>query len=74
MVAECFKPILDNEDLWWDLYNVSHLKRDFDAAHGLNASISSLDEGVDSTVSASFWKILDSLGLNTPTLNFYLDI
>lgn len=65
-------PILQNKELQWDLYDVSQLKRDFDLKHGYGAPSQLEERG--SPILSNFWHILNFLGLNAPTLNFYLDI
>jgi len=70
-------PILQNPLLKQELYDVSALKRDYDLKNGISHSESHIYQFVDESspvfVKGAF-SVLEGLGINAPTLNFYLEI
>lgn len=70
-------PILQNPLLKQELYDVSSLKRDYDLKNGITHSESHIYQFVDEstpTLIKGVFVVLEWLGINAPTLNFYLEI
>lgn len=77
LLTDNILPILQNPLLKQELYDVSALKRDYDLKNGISHSESHIYQFVDESspvfVKGAF-SVLEGLGINAPTLNFYLEI
>jgi hypothetical protein len=77
LLTDNILPIFQNPLLKQELYDVSALKRDYDLENGINHSESHIYQFVDESSSiliTGVMSILEWLGINAPTINFYLEI